>query len=175
MKRLAASVMCVVWAAACAGPPVTSEQRRLAEARLVDPFLRGTEVGCAELQIEVTANFLNHVVQPAFDPSFHKRERTEGTGYRDVVWTNLTGDPAHAFRVAIGEPPELTERGLVAKPGAVPTTFRVVNQVRLRTWEDRRPLQMSATASGFVLIAEAGGKPREVSEFAIADGVLRVR
>lgn len=176
MHRVSVCLLCVVGWGGCAGAPsATPEQRRLGEARLVDPFLRGTEVGCAELLVEVTANFMNHVVQPAFDPSFHRRERADGDGYREIVWTNLAGDPAHAFRVAIGEPAELTERGLVEKPGAQRTVFRVVNQVRLRTFEDRRPLQIAATASGFVIVREAGGKPREVAEFAIADGVMHVR
>lgn len=165
-------LMCLFLAVSCAAAPATPEQKRLAEGRLVEPYLGGAEVGCAELEIELTGNFHAHVGQPAIDPTFHKTVRNDGSGFREVTWTNLSGDPLHALRVTIGAPPELTEQGLVQKAG---TTFRVVNQVRFRTWEDRRPLQLSATAKGFVFVREPRGTPREVAEYQVADGVMRIR
>lgn len=171
VRRWSRWAVCAGLAAACAGAPATPEQRRLAEARLLQPFLRSTEVGCAELQIEVTGNFHGNVGQPAVDAGVHQVRREQGDGYRDTVWTNTVGDPVHAFVVTVGEPVEITETGLRQRPR---TTFRVVNQVRLRVYEDRRPLQLSAAATGaFVLVREAGGTPHEVKEFVIADGVLR--
>jgi len=159
--------------ASCAGTPATPEQQRLAEQRLLGPYFTGTEVGCSELQLEITGNFHGNVGQPAVDASMHKLTREKGDGYREITWTNVAGDPAHPFIVTIGEQPEMTEKGIVQRPR---TTFRVVNQVRLRIYEDRRPLQLSAQASGPpVLIREAGGTPREVKEFVVADGVLRSR
>jgi hypothetical protein len=163
-------LLCLVLAAACSSAPVTPEQRRLAEARLLEPFLTGAEVGCVELQIEATGNFHGNVGQPAVDATFHSVSRSQGDGYRETVWTNKVGDPSHSFVVTIGEPSAITERGTVQKPR---TTFTVVNQIRLRIWEDRRELQLDATASGLVMWKERGGIPREVGEFAIADGVRR--
>ncbi len=168
----ATRLACLLLAASCGAAPATPEQKRIAEARLVEPYLRGAEVGCAELEVEVTGNFHAYVGQPAIDPAVHKAVRNDGAGFREVTWTNLSGDPSHALRVTIGELPELTEQGLVQKAC---TTFRVVNQVRFRTWEDRRPLQLSAAAKGFVFVREARGAPREVAGFEIADGVMRIR
>ena len=163
-------VTCLLLAAACGGAPVTPEQRRLGEARLLEPFLSGAEVGCVELEIEATGNFHGNVSQPAVDATFHTVTRSQGDGFRETVWTNKVGDPGHPFVVTIGEPTTMTEGGIVQKPR---TTFRVVNQVRLRIWEDRRELQLSAKASGLVMLKERGGVPRDVGEFAIADGVRR--
>ena len=160
-----------VTAAACAGAPATPEQRRLLEQRLLEPFSRGLEVGCAELQIDLTSNFHGHVGQPATDPMFHTFAKDDRGDCRESIWTNTAGDPAHAFVISIGEPPEMTERGSMQKPR---TTFRVVNQVRLRVWEDRRPLQLDAAATGtVVLVREPRGIPREVREFVVVDGMQR--
>jgi len=165
------TIVIAAFLAACAGAPASPEQRRLEEARLLAPFARGLEVGCAELQIDLTGNFHGNVGQPAVDATFHTVQRTQHADCREMVWTNVTGDPSHAFLITIGEPPEMTERGSMQKPR---TTFRVFHQVRLRVYEDRRPLQLDATATGeVVLVREAGGTPREVRQFAVADGVLR--
>lgn len=170
MRQCIGATVCVLLATACAGSPATPEQRRLAEARLLEPFLRGTEVGCAELEIEVTGNFHGNVGQPAVDATFHTVARSQGDGYKETIWTNTVGDPSHTFVVTVGEQVQITERGIVQKPR---TTFRVVNQVRLRVYEDRRPLTLAAAAKGdFVLVRDAGGAPREVREFVVADGVL---
>ena len=164
-------VFAALWAAGCSGTPATPEQRRLAEARLLEPFLRDAEVGCNELAVEITGNFHGHVSQPAVDAEAHRVTRQEGDGFRETVWTNVVGDPARSFLVTIGEQAEITERGVVQRPR---TKFRVLNQVRLRIYEDRRPLQLSVRATGsFVLVREAGGSMREVKEYAVADGVLR--
>ena len=165
------TIVIVMLSAACASAPATPEQRRLAEARLLAPYLRGAEVGCAELQIDATGNFHGNVGQPAVDAMFHKVARTEGNGCRETVWTNTAGDPAHAFVITIGEPAVMTERGSMQKPR---TTFRVFNQVRLRVFEDRRPLQLDASATGeIVMVRDAGGRPREVRQFVVVDGVQR--
>lgn len=171
-SRLSApfAVSCVL--AACAtDQPASPAQRDAAAARLLSAFKPGVEVGCAELEIAITPNFHGNVGQPAPDASFHTTSREQGNGYRDTVWTNRTGDPAHGFRITIGRTAELTERGLVQVPQ---TTFLVVNQVRLRVYEDRRPPQLDVAATGaFVFVREVGGKPREVKQFVVVDGVLR--
>lgn len=155
-------------ASGCAGQPATPEQRAQGERRLLQPFLAAREVGCGELLVELTGNFHGNVGQPAVDRSRHRVTRETGDGYVDQVWTNAAGTADAAFALTIGEPPQLTERGLVR---GAETRFRVVNQVRLRIYEDRRPLTLNAVAGGsFVFVKEAGGTPREVPRFAIVDG-----
>ncbi|HEX6811105.1 MAG TPA: hypothetical protein VF384_05740 [Planctomycetota bacterium] len=170
--------MAVVWMttgllwAACAGtgPPVTAEQLRLAEKRLLEPFMAGVEVGCGELEIDITGNFHGNVGQPGLVPEWHQVKRQRGDGYSETLWTNVSGTLAHAFVLSIGDPGELTERGIV--PGKR-SSFTVMNRVRLRTYEDARLLTLDVRASGpVVVVKEAAGKPREVKEFTISDGVL---
>ncbi len=157
--------------AACASTPATPEQRRLVERRLLEPFLQAREVGCSELEIEITPNFHGNVGQPAIDPRIHSAKKESGFGFVETVWTNKTGDLASAFVVTVGEPAQLTETGVVQ---GARTKFTVVNQVRLRVYEERRPLTLNAHAGGqFVFLKDATGRPREVKEFAVADGVLR--
>jgi hypothetical protein len=56
---------------------------------------------------------------------------------------------------------------------SVRTRFLVINRLRLRFYEDRRPLQLSVQAGGpFVLVREAGAKEREVSRYSVVDGVM---
>lgn len=176
MSRLRSRLM-LPFALACAlsacaaDQQASSLQREAAAARLLSAFKPGVEVGCAELEIAITPNFHGNVGQPAPDASFHTTSRDQGDGFRDTVWTNRTGDPAHGFRITVGKTAELTERGLVQAPQ---TTFLVVNQVRLRVYEDRRPPQLDVAATGaFVFVRDAGGKPREVKQFVVVDGVLR--
>jgi hypothetical protein len=158
--------------AACAsGGDATPEQRTQAERRLLTPFLAAREVGCGELFIEVTSNLYAYVGQPAVDAARHRQTRERGDGFVETTWTNLSGAPDAAFVVTVGEPQQLTETGWVL---GQQTRFRVVNQVRVRVYEDRRPLTLNATAGGaFVLVKEAATKPQDVKEFAIVDGVLR--
>lgn len=156
--------------AACAGSPASPEQRAVAERRLLEPFLVEREVGCGELLVEVTSNFYSYVGQPAVDPARHTKVREQGDGFVDTVWTNTAGVADAAFVVTVGEPQQMTDAGWVL---GRQTRFRVVNQVRLRVYEDRRPLTLNATAGGaFVLVKDAATAPREVARFAIVDGVL---
>lgn len=162
----------LVLLAACAGSPATPEQRQMAERRLLEPFLVAREVGCGELFVEVTSNLYGHVGQPAVDPARHSRTREQGDGFVETTWTNTAGTPDAAFVVTIGEPQQIADTGWIE---GRKTRFRVVNQVRLRVYEDRRPLTLNATAGGaFVLVKDgAASAPREVKQFAIVDGVLR--
>lgn len=159
-------------AAACAGAPAaTPEQRELAERRLLAPFLTGREVGCSELLVELTGNFHRNVGQPALDQQRHTKVTERGDGYVETIWTNVSGSVASAFGCTIGEVPELTEQGLAP---AKQTRFRVINRLRVRTYEDRRALMLNATTGGgIVVVREAKGEPKDVPQFAIADGVLR--
>ncbi len=157
--------------AACAGNPVTQEQREQAERRLLAPFLVAREVGCGELRIDVTGNFNGLVGRPAVDPARHRLETRRGDGFVDTVWTNPTGLPELAFVVTIGEPPQQGATGWVQGPQ---TKFRVVQQVVLRIHEGRRPLQLDAAASGpVVLVKDGSAPPRQVPQFAIIDGAVR--
>lgn len=158
-------------AAACAGTPATPEQRRLAEQRLLGPFLRDVQVVANELVIEVTRNFHGNVSQPAVDATAHDFRRERGNGYVDSIWTNRLGELRSAFVVTIGEAVQMTEQG--PQRGAF-TSFKVLNQVRLRVYEDARSLTLNARASGpILLVQEASAKPSEVAAFEIADGVMR--
>lgn len=171
MPRAATWMTTVLVLAACKGLPVTPEQRRLEERRLLAPFLAAVEVGCGELEIEITANFHANVGQPGFVPERHQVSRQKGHGYAETVWTNLSG---HALVLTIGDPGVLNDKGLT--PGQR-TTFTVMNRVRLRTYEDARPLMLDVRASGpVVMVKEATAKAREareVKEFVVSDGVLR--
>ncbi len=161
----------LVFLSACAANPATPEQRRLAERRLLEPFLVGREVGCAELLVELTANFDAQVGAPAVDRTRHTVSTEPGDGFVDTVWTNTAGVADAAFLVAVGDGRQLTDTGWVA---GKQTTFRVVNQVRRRVYSGRRELTLNAIAGGgFVFVKDAATAPREVKQFAIADGVLQ--
>jgi hypothetical protein len=168
---VAASLASLTLWASCAGAPVTPEQRRAAEERLLAPFARPVEVGCGQLRVELTANFYANVGRPAIDAARHRQSVVEGDGFTETTWTNIGGQPAHAFTITIGAPPEITETGLRRSPGM---TFTVVDELKIRVYSERRPLTLCATAGGsLVVIKEAAGQIREVREFAIADGVVR--
>ncbi|MBM3961455.1 MAG: hypothetical protein FJ306_06085 [Planctomycetes bacterium] len=154
--------------AACATEPATPEQRAQAERRLLAPFAADREVGCTELRVELTSNFHGNVGRPSRDPKRHSMTREQGDGYVETVWTNLWGAPEAGFVLAIGPTEEI--------PGAAAarTRFRVVNQVRVRVYEDRRPLTLGVVAAGkVVLVREGATPPREVAGFAVADGVVQ--
>ena len=155
--------------AACASEPATVEPRAQAERRLLAPFAVDREVGCTELRVELTGNFHGNVGRPLHDQKRHSMTREQGDGYVETVWTNLSGATDAAFVLAVGPTQEI--------PGAAPaarTRFRVVNQVRIRVYEDRRPLTLAAAAAGrIVLVREGAAPPREVAGFAIADGVVQ--
>ena len=171
-RRSAATWMTTVLVlAACKGAPVTPEQRRLEERRLLAPFLAAVEVGCEELEIEITGNFHANVGQPGFVPEWHQKSRQKGHGYAETVWTNVAGVERHEFVLTIGDPGVLNDKGLTPGPR---TTFTVVNRVRLRIYEDSRPLMLDVRASGqVVMVKEAAASFREVKEYAVSDGVLR--
>lgn len=172
--RLASIVGAAFALAACAGTPATPEQLRLSEQRLLQPFLELSEVGCSELEIEITGNFHPNVGQPALDKTIQTLTREHLDSYRQAIWTNTTGDPARAFVLTIGQPPEFTDRGVELRRQ---TVFRVVNQVRLRIHEDRRPLQLDVRATGDVVLVRAVGDQqlREVRELTVSDGVAKTR
>lgn len=172
--RAVSVVSAALCLAACSsGPPATEEQREQAERRLLQPFVETAEVGCGELRIDITGNFHPNVGRPTIDTNTQTVTREHASTYRETVWTNTTGDPSKAFVLTIGQPPEFTDRGVELRQQ---TRFRVVNQVRLRVHEDRRPLQLDVRASGdVVLVRDAGGKLREVEEFVVTGGVARTR
>ncbi len=173
MRRDVVVLIALFVLAACAGTPATPEQRRLAERRLLEPFLQPLQVGCNELVVELTGNFHANVGQPGVDPTVHTVRKERGQGFVETIWTNRLGDPRTAFVVTIGEPAMFTERGLERTEQ---TRFTVVGEVRMRIFEDRRPLTLAARASGpVVIVQEARAKPSEVREFSIADGVLSKR
>jgi len=160
--------------AACAGTPATPAQRAAEEARLLAPFRRGGEVGCSELVVEITPNFHGCVSQPAIDKQAHVVRRVEGQGFVETVWTNRLSDPRTAFVVTIGPPVEFGAAGLERGPV---TTFTVYGQVRLLVHEERRPLTLTARASGEPLLVRVspGAAVRDCRNFAISDGELVVQ
>ncbi len=166
----------IVGCAACAGPGplMTPEQRAQEERRLLAPYLAPREIGCSELLIEVTPNLFAYVGQPAVDPVRHVKTKETGDGYVDTVYTSKLGDAASAFHVTIGEAQKWTgaESGFVL---GKQTRFQVVSQVRIRVYEDRRPVTLNATAGGdFVFVKDAAGdRPKEIKRFAVVDGVLQ--
>ncbi|MBL8729655.1 MAG: hypothetical protein JNM25_14570 [Planctomycetes bacterium] len=174
MRRDTVGVFAMAAVAACSSaPPATPEQIEQAEQRLLRPFVETADVGCGELQIDITGNFHVNVGQPAIDPSTQTVTREQAATYREIVWTNTTGDLSHAFVLTIGQPPAVTDRGIELRQQ---TRFRVLNQVRLRVHEDRRPLQLDVRAVGdVVLVRQAGGKVREVKEFVVSGGVASTR
>lgn len=159
---------------ACAGTPATPAQRAAEEARLLAPFRRGAEVGCSELVVELTPNFHGCVSQPAVDKQAHTVRRVDGQGYVETVWTNRLSDPRTAFVVTIGPPVEFGEAGLERGPV---TKFLVYGQVRLLVHEERRPLTLTARASGEPMLVRVspGAAVRDSRAFAIHDGEMVVQ
>jgi len=168
----------LVWiglvAAACSSPGTmaTPEQRAQEERRLLAPYLADREVGCGELVVEATGNLYAYIGQPAVDESRVVKTREDGDGFVDTVYTSKAPDAAFPIRLTIGEAQKWTASGgfVLGKQ----TTFKVVNQLRVRLYEDRRPFTLNASAGGgFVLVKDAAGTPpREVPKFADVDGVL---
>ncbi|MBM3972852.1 MAG: hypothetical protein FJ301_01980 [Planctomycetes bacterium] len=167
--RRQATLPVLLAVAACSAPPPTVEQRAQAEFRLLAPFLVDRVVGCRELRIELTSNFYGNVGRPAHDPQRHSLTRVQGDGFVETVWTNRSGAPEHAFVLAVGATQEIPD-GSKTPPR---TRFRVVNQLRIRVYEDRRPLTLAATASDIVLVQDGKSAPRDVSGFVIEDGAVR--
>jgi hypothetical protein len=141
------------------------------EQRLLQPFVGNYEVGCAELAIETTSNFIQkNIGLPAMSPGVHTRKRVDGPGYRETVWTNPTGDLASALLVTVGETSEVQD--LVGfEPGHY-TKFTVLNQLRVRVY-DNHAMTLNAEASGTPLVFKnADVVTKDLTEFRIEDGVL---
>tara|TARA_R110002094_G_scaffold37312_7_gene50217 strand:+ start:1047 stop:1580 length:534 start_codon:yes stop_codon:yes gene_type:complete len=169
--RIAAIAMVVLGMglSGCGGVPATPEQKRLAERQLLMPYLQNTEVACAELEVDITPNFHLHVSQPGVVPGLHRFDKEDKPALVEKTWRNLTGTRAGWFTVTISAPPDPTDVSGKATPR---TTYTVTNQFTLRTHE-RAIMTLSARAMGpIVVVREAGGKPRDAREFAIANGVV---
>lgn len=171
-KRITAVAMVALGLAlsGCGGTPATPEQRRLAERQLVLPYLQNTEVGCAELEVDITPNFYLHVSLPGTLDGLHRFDKEDKQALVEKTWRNLTGSQAGWFIVTISEPKDPTDVSGKLTPR---TTYTVTHQFTLRTHE-RGALKLSARATGpVVMVREAGGKPRGVGEFAIENGVVK--
>ncbi|HLQ37371.1 MAG TPA: hypothetical protein VK348_06205 [Planctomycetota bacterium] len=166
---LATVVLVLSMLAACSSAPVPKERVEQEERRLLAPFLGGAEVGCQELLVELTGNFVPDVSRPAEDKKLHRASKEQGVGYTDSIWTNTLGGPDSAFVVTVGEPDQFTEHGIVH--GRM-TRFTVLNQVRLRVFEGKHAMALSVRASGTPLIWKAAAEVRDLTEFRVEDGVL---
>ena len=160
-KQIAAVavVLMGMGAAGCGGAPVTSEQRRLAERVLLQPFLQGADVACAELEIDITPNFHLHIGVPGTHPRLHRFDKVEEQALVEKTWRNITGSRAGWFTVVVSEPKSETDVSGTSTPA---TKYTVTNQFTLRTHE-RAAMRLSARATGpLVMVREAGGKPLDV-------------
>jgi len=173
MKNAVLLLLISLLIVACAGAPATPEQREVAERGLLAPFLRDTEVECGELLVEMTGNFYATLSQPAVDPAVHATRKERGADFTETIWTNKLGGKSTAFRVTIGEPSRLTEQGLALGPR---TKFTVHNGLRLRVYEGTHPMTLEVHATGAVVtVKEAAlAVPRQVREFAVVDGAVRM-
>ena len=172
MSRIAAVAMVglSMGLSGCGATPATPEQRRLAERQLMMPYLQNTAVACSELEIDISPNFHLHVSNPGVDKSLHRFDKDEKRSLAEKTWTNLLGERAGWFTVTISEPKDPTDVSGKMTPR---TTYTVTHQFRLRVHQNA-PMQISARATGpVVMVREAGGKPRDVREFAIADGIVK--
>ena len=97
--RNAVPIVMSVLLAACSGAPATQEQREAAERRLLEPYLRDTQVECGELLVEMTGNFYATLSQPAVDPQAHTARKERGEDYTETIWTNTLGAKKSAFVV----------------------------------------------------------------------------
>lgn len=172
IQAMVVAVLATMWGSCGTSAPVTPEQRAQEERRLLAPFTTGTEVGCGELFIETTGNFAQlNIGSPSHDPRLHGRPRKEiADGYTDTVWTNPTGTIEGALKLTIGEAGEV---GAFA-PGRY-TTFTVLRQVRLRVLSGVHPLTLNVRAEGVPLVVLEAGASRDLSEFAVRDGVASRR
>lgn len=172
--RKTTGVSFLLFLTACAGTPATPAETKLAERRMLQPFLRDVEVRCDELVVEMTGNFYVNVSQPAIDVRQHDARKEPGAGWLDTVWVNKLGAPGGAFLVVIGE------ASPVEVPGRLVTTqtrFRVGHQVRFRVFEGEHPLTLVVRATGApVRITEGASRGvQEGRELVVVDGDARVR
>lgn len=171
-RRAAAVAMVVLGmgASGCGGAPATSEQRLMAERQFMLPFLQDSEVACSELEIDITPNFHLHIGVPGIHPRLHRFDKEDKQALVEKTWRNLTGSRAGWLTVTVSEPKDETDVSGTPTPA---TTYTVTHQFTLRTHE-RAAMTLSARATGpVVMVREAGGKPRDVRDFAIENGVVK--
>lgn len=154
----------------CSSPePVAPERAAAVERQFLQPFVDGGEIGCGELVVEVTANFVNNVAQPAIDTNLHSARKVPGDGYTDTVWTNKTGTLQGAFVVAIGEVDQFTDEAYVR---GRQMKFTVLRQVTLRVFEGRREMTLAVDAKGPPLVQTRGEEVRDLRQFRVLNGVV---
>lgn len=157
---------------ACSAAPATTEQAALEQRRLLQPYVDGGEIGCGELLVELTRNFYPNVAQPTVDVNIHGAHKEQGNGYVDTVWINKIGDLRGAFTVTIGETNQFTEQGIVR---GRETKFTVLHELRVRVFGDGHALALDATAKGKPLVLKSKGQVRDLAEFQVRDGALRMQ
>jgi hypothetical protein len=167
-----------VAAAACAGgQPADPRHVAMEEQRLLRPYLEGAagmQVGCEELTITMTPNFVTRVSQPAVDARAHKATKQEKEEYSETEWINITGDPRSAFVVTVADTDldaQISTGKLSERRGI---TFRVLRAYRVRVLQGRHALALEADTHGAVFTVE-NGQARDLREFRITDGALQAR
>lgn len=176
-SRVGVCLVIGVAAAACAGgAPADPKHVAMEEQRLLRPYLEGAagmQVGCEELTITMTRNFVTRVSQPAIDVRAHKATKQEKGDYSETEWINITGDPNSAFVVTVADSDLDTQiaTGKLSERRGI--TFTVTRAYRVRVLHGTRALALEADTCGAVLVEN--GQPRDLREFKIADGVLRTR
>jgi hypothetical protein len=163
------ALLCLL--AACSSGPVTVERGAMEQRRLLAPYLTGAEVGCGTLLIEMTGNFYPNVAQPALNPKVHSMRKEQGPGYTETVWTNKVGDPIYAFAVTISEADPLADPSQ-QKPA---TKYTVVNELRVRVFGDGHTLALDATAGGKPLLLKEGPRLRDLVEYQVRNGEMKVQ
>ncbi|MEY4675235.1 MAG: hypothetical protein RL148_3019 [Planctomycetota bacterium] len=176
MKHLAVASTALAFAAlscaaSCSSAPVTEEKVAVVSSRLLAPYLGGTEVGCDELVVEMTANFYPNVGRPSTDPRLHKVVRTRKDGFDETTYLNLTGAPEGAFVVTVGELDSMGDKGWVKGKR---TTFTVLQAFTMRTPVGTHEYRLDAEAKGAPFVRE-DGKVRDLREFRIRDGMVHAR
>ena len=168
-QGMVAAIAFALFATGCGGAPVTPEKARLAEHKLLSPFLQKRTVVCNDLLVEITPNFHLNVSNPGVDRRLQRFDRVQKQALVEKVWSNLTGSRAGWFTVTIGEVSDPTDVSGMAGPR---TIYKVMNQFSLHVRE-RGEMTLSARATGpLVAVEDAGTPARNVKEFAIVNGFL---
>jgi len=153
--------------------PADRAQWEQGAARLLQPLLTDGDVACGELLIEISPNYYSNVGQPAVDVNLHSARKEKTATYDETIWTNRVGDNTGQFTVTIGADDQFTDKGLVR--GKM-TRFRVLHEVRLRVFTSgRMAVRLDVKATGQPLVATGDGKPRNLTEWRVSDGVLTAR
>lgn len=163
----------LLFAACSSASPADRAKWQEAATRLLQPFLTDGDVACGELLIEISPNYYSNVGQPAVDVNLHSARKEKTATYDETIWTNRVGDNTGQFTVTIGEDDQFTDKGLVR--GKM-TRFRVLHEVRLRVFTSgRMAVRLDVQAKGQPLVATGDGKPRNLTEWRVTDGVLTAR